>query len=255
MDPQFSTPVIAIGLVVTGFIAGVINTIAGGASALTIPALIFAGLPPSVANAANRIPVVLQCVTSTYGFARAGKLEGRDSIPLVLIFTIGSIPGSYAATIIGDRAIEWVLVLTMLGVAFFMVFSPKFKRLHELPPKKLTWLNGSAVFLVGVFGGLIQAGVGLLMLTVLVSLLNYDLTRATAIKIVSALLLACAALITFIVRGFITSESLFYALFVAIGSTSGAWVGVKLAITRGQRLIRYTGAIMAMAASVAILLR
>lgn len=246
---------IAFGLTATGFIAGIINTIAGGASALTIPALIFAGLPPSEANAVNRIPVVLQCITSTTGFARAGQIDHREARPLVALFAIGAVPGALLATVVGDTAIEWVLALTMVGVAGFMVFAPSFRRAETQRVRPLNFPRAIAVFTVGVFGGLIQAGVGLLMLTVLASLFHYDLTRANAIKVVSALVLATVALVTFIARGFIEVESLFYALMLSIGSMSGAWVGVRLAITRGQKLIRYTAALMAIGAAIAVLVR
>lgn len=246
---------IAFGLATTGFIAGIINTIAGGASALTIPALIFAGLPPTEANAVNRIPVVLQCITSTAGFARARQIDHREARPLIALFAIGAVPGALLATVIGDTAIEWVLALTMVGVAVFMVFAPSIRRAEALQVRALNLPRGLAVFAVGIFGGLIQAGVGLLMLTVLASLFHYDLTRANAIKVVAALVLATVSLLTFIARGFIELESLFYAAMLAVGTMSGAWVGVRLAITRGQKLIRYTAALMAIGAAIAVLIR
>lgn len=255
MDISLSSIALAFGLALTGFVAGVINTIAGGASALTIPALIFAGLPPTIANAANRIPVVIQCITSTYGFAKADQLEGRSSFPVIALLAAGAFPGTMLATMASDRMIEWVLAVTMIGVAFYMVFAPNLRADALLTARPLTWVSGLSLFAVGVFGGLIQAGVGLLMLAALVSLMGYDLARANAIKVVAALLLASVALLTFIARGFITPEALFYALMVSIGSSLGAYVGVRLAITRGKALIRYTAAAMAVGAAVAVLLR
>ena len=78
-------------LAIVGFIAGVINTIAGGGSLLTLPMLIFMGLPPSVANGTNRIGIFIQTITSVAGFKSKGIKPSIFSLYLGVSALIGSL--------------------------------------------------------------------------------------------------------------------------------------------------------------------
>ena len=82
-------------LVVIGFVAGIINTIAGGGSLLTLPMLIFLGLPPSIANGTNRIAILIKNFFSTAGFHSKGIKTFPLSIHLSISALFGAILGGY----------------------------------------------------------------------------------------------------------------------------------------------------------------
>ena len=108
-------------LVVIGFITGAINTIAGGGSLLSLPILIFLGLPPNVANGTNRVGILFQSISTTAGFKSKGISEFPFSIYISVSAIIGSVIGAQIAVDIKGEtfnkllAIIMVLVVMMVG--------------------------------------------------------------------------------------------------------------------------------------------
>jgi len=112
-------------LAIVGFIAGVINTIAGGGSLLTLPMLIFLGLPPSVANGTNRIGIFIQSITSVAGFKSKGIQPSVLSVYLGFSALAGSLIGAYIAIDIKGESFNKILAIVMLIVVACIVFKPK----------------------------------------------------------------------------------------------------------------------------------
>jgi len=111
-------------LLATGLLAGVINTLAGGGSNLTLPALMLTGMPADVANATNRVGVFLQCCVGTKGYADHGKVQA-DDIAWVLIPNIaGGVVGAVAAAVLPATFLKPLLLLAMIGVAFVILVFP-----------------------------------------------------------------------------------------------------------------------------------
>ena len=111
-------------LVVTGFIAGVINTLAGGGSNLTIPALMVMGLPADVANATNRVGVLLQSVAGVHGFHRHGKLDSHDTVPVLIPNLLGGLLGAVFAAAIPVSFLKPLLLGTMIGMSLLILLRP-----------------------------------------------------------------------------------------------------------------------------------
>ena len=110
MEPIFYYAV----LLVTGLIAGVINTLAGGGSSLTVPALMMTGMPADVANATNRLGVGLQCVVGVRGFKRHDKLDMTDALPIVAMTLGGGLVGALAASYLPNTYLKPVLLGSMV---------------------------------------------------------------------------------------------------------------------------------------------
>ena len=91
-------------LVGTGFVAGVINTLAGGGTNLTLPALMVMGMPADVANATNRLGVVLQSAVALVGFRKHDKLPMEDVGPILMPTLVGGLAGAAAAAHAGTGA-------------------------------------------------------------------------------------------------------------------------------------------------------
>jgi len=240
-------------LLVTGVIAGVINTLAGGGSNLTLPALMIMGLPADVANATNRVGVFLQCLVGVRGFHRHGKLEQSDMGGILLPTLIGSGVGALPASYLPRVYLKPVLLITMIGMVLVILIRPStvIPAIGETH-RKLTRFSKPWWVLVfcGVYGGFVQAGVGFILLAALAGSLRYDLVRANALKMLCTGVLTSLALAIFIVRG---QVQWIPGLILAVGTMAGAQLGVKFALNVSQSTLKWFLFVMTLAASVAAL--
>ena len=96
-------------LIAVGLVAGVVNTLAGGGSLLTVPLLVIFGLPGTIANGTNRVGVLVQCAVACWRFDAEGISELRSDLPLLQPVVLGSIVGAAAATQVSDQIFERIL--------------------------------------------------------------------------------------------------------------------------------------------------
>ena len=153
-------------LILVGFAAGVINTIAGGGSLLTLPVLIFLGLPPNVANGTNRIALFIQMLVGSAGFRSKGIKTFPFSIYLGIAALLGSLIGAQIAVDIKGETFNKILSAVMIAVVLIIVFKPKLKTadLIERTTGKHLWIGCIAFFFFGIYGGFINAGLGFILI-------------------------------------------------------------------------------------------
>lgn len=222
-------------LVASGLAAGFINTLAGGGSILTVPALMLLGLPGDVANGTNRVSVAAQSLTGAIGYAGGGQVT-RDAWRVVPLTVAGALAGAYVATVLPNDWFEFVLLGTMAVVAVTLIVRP---RIVAPPPgeeRRVGFFSGLALVGAGFYGGFIQAGVGFVLLGIFGSMLRYDLIRGNALKSIAVLVFTVAALPVFIVQGKVVWIP---AIVLAAGNVLGAWIAVRFALTRGERAVRF----------------
>ena len=232
-----------------GFIAGVINTIAGGGSLLTLPMLIFMGLPPAVANGTNRIGIFIQCITSMAGFKSKGIKPSLFGVYLGISALIGSIIGAQIAIDIKGDVFNKILAVVMVFVVIFMVFKPKVKTedLMDRIQGKHLWLSILAFFFIGIYGGFIQAGVGIFILLALSSINHLSLVKSNAIKVLVVSIYTIGALAIFIYNQQI---DFLYGFILAIGNAIGGWVASRWAVNKGDGLVKVFLIIMVIAMAI-----
>lgn len=248
------TPAFILLLLSTGLIAGVINTLAGGGSNLTLPALMVMGLPADVANATNRVGVLLQSLVGTRGFDRHGKLEKSDIGPILVPTLLGSGIGAVCASYLPTTYLKPILLATMLGMALIILIRPS--TVAPLPgemPKHVSSSRGAwvALFVAGIYGGFVQAGVGFILLAAFCGGLRYDLVRANALKML------CTAILTILALGiFVWRDQVLWVpgLTLAIGTMAGAQLGVRFALRVSQSTLKWFLFLMTLFASAAALL-
>jgi uncharacterized membrane protein YfcA len=227
----------ALLLIGVGFFAGILNTMAGGGSLLTLPILIFLGLPPNIANGTNRVAIVVQNIFTTAGFKSKGVKTFPFSIYVGLSALVGSIIGAKIAVDIKGETFNKILSVVMLLVVGYMVFSStqKVKNIIEKTTGKYLWISIFLFFFVGVYGGFIQAGVGFIMLFLLTSINNFSLVKSNAIKVTVALIYTVAAVLIFALNDKINWQ---VGLELAVGNAIGGWFASRLSVKKGDGFVK-----------------
>lgn len=220
-------------LIAGGLAAGVVNTLAGGGSLISVPLLVLVGLPATVANGTNRIGVFVQNLVAAWRFRAHGisGLEGASKV--VLPVCIGSLVGAYTVAKLDDATFQRIFGLVMLIDLIPMLRKAQPGGEHPTRPWP-RWLLFGVFTLIGMYGGAIQAGVGLLMVGAL-NHTGYDLVRANSIKVATNVVLTAFAIPIFVFAG---QVSWLPAGVLAIGFSVGGALGAKLAVTGGERVIR-----------------
>lgn len=223
-------------LVLVGVIAGFLNILAGGGSLLTLPLLIFFGLPAAVANGTNRIAIFCQNIFAITGF----KKQGVFPLQLALICTppalIGSYLGANLAINVDEMLFRRLLAVIMIGVLIFTALDPMKKLRREEVPFTFGRLFILLVsfFLIGIYGGFVQAGVGFLIITGLL-VHGLDLVRINAVKVLVIFAFTLVALVVFIMHDQVDYT---LGLALAVGNSIGGWCATHLAVKKGHEWIK-----------------
>ncbi|PSF05378.1 sulfite exporter TauE/SafE family protein [Marinobacter fuscus] len=224
-------------LLAIGGVAGFINVLSAGGSMLTLPLLMFLGLPPQVANGTNRVAITLQSVTAVSGFRRMGQGNLKVSLHLAVPAVLGSLIGAWLAIRVPDAVFEAVLVAAMLGVSVFMLLPQPSLDTRPLTTERLGPVIYGAMFLIGLYGGFIQVGVGALFLVVLYRMLKIDLPQVNVFKVAVILLYTLPALLVFALNGQVRWVM---GLTLALGNIAGAFVAVRVNLSaRGALWVKW----------------
>ena len=221
-------------LALAGVVAGVLNVVAGGGSFLTLPLMIFLGLPPSEANGTNRVGILSQNVAASLGFHRHGLFDPRAMLWSALPATAGAALGTWIALTIPEAAFQKVLAGLMIVVTLWTLRPQKAPPRDDGSPEISLSLLAAGFFLVGVYGGFVQAGVGFLVLAA-TSLAGLDLVRGNAVKVVAILCFSVMALSLFAWQGKVHWP---WGLALAAGTTVGGLLGVRLTVLKGHRWVQ-----------------
>ncbi len=223
-------------LIAAGFLAGFINTVAGSGSLITLPLLMFLGLPANVANGTNRIAILLQNVVGSSSFRKQKVLETKSAHDLILPAIAGSIAGAFIAVDLNEVIMERTIGGLLLFMFFFLLLKPSswLKKQKEKPALSRP-LRILVFFLIGAYGGFIQAGVGFFLLSGLVLGAGYDLLRANALKVFIILCYTAFALAVFIWND---QVNFVYGFILSAGNMLGALVGAKTAVKKGPGFVR-----------------
>jgi len=224
-------------LIFTGLIAGFINTVAGGGSLITLPVMIFLGLPPVVANGTNRIALFLQNISAIAGFRSKGIFVFPYSLWLALSALLGAGLGAKISVELSGQTFERILAIVMILVVVLTVFhrtndqssqTEKLDGYHKV-------FGIIAFFFVGIYGGFIQAGVGFIVLGSLTWINRLSLVRANSIKVFVIFIYTFAALGVFIYEN---KVNWLYGLILAVGNVTGAWIASRWSVEKGDKWIR-----------------
>jgi uncharacterized membrane protein YfcA len=249
-------PVHAAAFAGAGLVAGALNTFAGGGSVLTVPALMLlgGGMPADAANATSRVSVLAQCLAGSATFARGGVVP-TESIPRVVPPTLlGAIGGAWLATWLPAHIFKPLLLGTLVVMALALLIDPtRFAPAPGAEPRRAPGpLAMGLLFVAGVYGGVLQAGAGLVLLAIFSGGLRFDLVRANALKALVMLVYIAATVVVFASADLVRWVP---AAAMSAGSLVGAWVAARVAMSaRGILITKLAviGAVIAMGVTIAL---
>jgi uncharacterized membrane protein YfcA len=217
LDPLGATLGRTLALAAVGFAAGVVNTLAGGGSFVSLAVLLWLGVPATVANGSNRVAVLVQSLGAWATFrGEAAVTRGEAAVTVT-----GALLGASVAVVVPPEALEKVLSAAMLALVGFAMARPA-AFAEPGPPSRWRW---PGLFLVAAYGGFAQAGIGLLLVPLLVRTAGVDAVRANAKKVVLVALVSVPSLLTFLAAGQVDAA---VGASLAVGGLLGGVAGARL---------------------------
>jgi len=228
----------AVILIVVGFFAGVINTLAGGGSLFTLPVLIFLGLPPNIANGTNRSAIVIQSLSGALGYKSKGISNFPFNIYLGISASIGAVIGAQIAIDLDGRLFNRILAIILIVVGGLILMNAK-NLTHKLPERltgKYLLFGIIGFFFIGIYGGFINAGIGIVIMLFLNRINRLSLVKTNASKTAIVFIYSSLALAVFAFNDAINWK---LGLLMALGTSVGAWWASRWSVKKGDQVIRW----------------
>ncbi|OFX03358.1 MAG: hypothetical protein A3E78_08990 [Alphaproteobacteria bacterium RIFCSPHIGHO2_12_FULL_63_12] len=224
-------------LAVAGFASGWINVIAGGGSLLTVPVMVFMGLPGPVASGTNRIAIIAQSLSAIASFRAKGFSDFRLSATLAAAASVGSYFGAQIGVTLDGVWFNRTVAAVMVAVMILMATGDdKTKPKPDATSKAKNLVLGHVLMVgAGFWGGFIQIGVGFLLMPILYRVMGLDLVRVNMHKVFIALVFTAVAFAVFASKVEIVWEA---GAALALGTAVGGWMGAHATIARGEKFIK-----------------
>ncbi|MBL0341888.1 MAG: sulfite exporter TauE/SafE family protein [Bacteroidetes bacterium] len=214
--------------IAAGFVAGIINTLAGSGSLFTLPLLLFLGLPANLANGTNRVGILTQTLVGAITLYKKGTYKIGKDFYYIIPTVIGSALGAYIATTTPESILKITIGSAMLFLLVVLLINyTSLLREVDAPISTLKKYSASPLlFIIGIYGGFIQLGVGIFTLAALLLVLNLTFMHANALKNIMNFFLTIPAFLIFAYNDQINWK---LGCVIAIGQTIGAWVAARYA--------------------------
>jgi len=224
-------------LAAVGFAASFIDSQVGGGGVLTLPALLLAGLPPSVALGTNKLGGTTSAFVASMNYLHKGAVPYRRALLLAPLSFAGGLVGVWAVLHAGSTA--WlvpVVMVVMVGMGLYVVVRPKFGASDRLAAGALPLVAMAIAALdIGTYDGVLGPGTGSLLIFALVSLLGYGFRHAAALGRVLNLASNVAAL-----SYFAAAHRVDWAVggAMAVAMAAGGYVGSHVTLRHGDRVVK-----------------
>ena len=246
MDPITLILVFIVGLT-SAFIGGLAG---GGGGLISIPALIFLGLPANVAVATNRFGVIGGISSMIYKFGKAKMILYNHAIPFIILSAIGSYIG---ANILLQIDVD---LLTRLIGGFLLIMLPlifikkDWGLARRIVDKKWIWTGYAAYFLIGIYDGFLGAGAGIIVTYLFVMVLGLTMIEANALDKLAYIINPIISVIIFAINGLIHYES---GIVLIIGAVLGGYLGAHTAIKKGNYIVKLSFSVIVVASAIKLL--
>jgi len=218
------------------FLAAVVDAIAGGGGLISLPAYTVAGLNYDYASGNNKFSSTFGTLMATIRYARSGAVKPRPATIAAALALPGSWLGTRAAMALGNRVMHAFMVFAIPAVGVLVLLEgKKGQRVPRPFTRKKVPLCAAIGLGIGFYDGFFGPGTGTLLILLFTWLLGMDMVSASATAKPVNLASNISSLVTRIAAGNVIFA---LALPAVCCSLAGGWLGAKLALTRGARLIR-----------------
>lgn len=225
-------------LVFTGVATGFLNVMAGGGSMLSVPIMIFLGVPGTIANATNRIAILPQTMTAVWAFKRKGFGHFKLSLSLAACTVPGTVLGaSMAANIQSDQFNNLLAVIMFIVLVVMSLPQVKTIERGKNPSRQRLVIGHALMILIGFWGGFIHIGVGFLIMPILNRVLQFDLITTNAHKV---FIIMCYTIVAIAVFASQLELIWKYGIALGIGMATGAWLAANIQVKQGIGAIKVT---------------
>jgi uncharacterized membrane protein YfcA len=226
---------LAVLLILAAFIAGVIDSIAGGGGLVTVPALLLCGAAPVEALATNKLQGTFGAGTAALAYARAGHVRLQDQLGMAAVSAVAGAGGALVAHLIPVEVLRVIMPLVLIGVAAFFALKPRLTDAPRAARISPPVFAATLVPLVAAYDGFFGPGTGSFFMLGFVLLAGYGVLKATAHTKMLNFASNLGSLLVFIPTG-----AMWWAvgLAMAVAQVAGASLGARLALRVGAGLIK-----------------
>lgn len=217
------------------FIAGLVDTIAGGGGLLTIPALLYTGIPPAVALATNKLQGTFGSFTASLYFIKKKMVDIKEIKLMIFLTFLGSMLGAFALLQIDASILKQIIPFLLIIIGIYFLFSPKVGLIDKEKRVSIVFFSFTLAFIIGFYDGFFGPGTGSFFAIGFIALLGFNLTKATAHSKVLNFISNISSLICFIIFGKIYWS---LGIVMGLGQMCGALIGARLVLKSGQKIIR-----------------
>lgn len=223
-------------LLISGVAVGIINTLGGGGSVITMALFMAMGIPVAVANGTNRIAVVMQNFSATIAFMRKKMLDIKNSLLLGVPTILGTIAGSLFALDVSEHTFKVCLSMVLAIILVYLILDRGNASNIEGHALKIRWWHYPLFFIVGFYGGYIYIGLGFLILAVTIWTMRLDIVTANVLKGCVIFISTPFALAVFMYKGQVDYEA---GIIHGVGNILGAVLASHWAANWGVKFVKW----------------
>lgn len=220
------------------FLAGFVDSIAGGGGLISFPAYLLAGVPVHVILGTSKLSAFPGAIVAAARFAKSGLVQWKLALPCGLIAALGAFAGARIALGVDEAVIRSLMVVVLPVVAFYVLRSkpdPGEAEKEELPFEKLLFPSLAASFVIGAYDGFYGPGTGTFLILVFAGPLKMHMKRSAGISKVVNLAADIGALLTFTASG---KVNVALGVAAALFCMAGSYFGSGLVVNNGQKIVR-----------------
>jgi uncharacterized membrane protein YfcA len=222
-------------LAAAGFLAGFVDSIAGGGGLITVPAMLIAGIPPLQTLGTNKVQAVFGSASATVAYARKGHVKLREQLPMALMAVAGGALGAALATIVPGDVLRAIMPVLLVAIALYFALKPNLNDVDKHRRMSPFVFGATLVPAIGFYDGVFGPGTGSFFMLSFVSLAGFGMLKATAHTKMLNFGSNIGALVVFVSFGATLWK---IGLIMGVCQFLGAQLGSRLAMRTGARLIK-----------------
>ncbi len=223
-------------IIAAAFGAGVLNTIAGGGTFLTFPALVFIGVPPVIANATSGVAVLPGYLSGALGFKKELQIFDRKQlIRLSMITIVGGLVGSLLLLVSSNEAFSVIVPFLLFGATLTFLFGEKIGNWAESKSRSVTPFGAFGLFLVSIYGGYFNGGLGIILLALFALWAMQDIHEMNGLKNWLSFVLSAISVAVFAIGGLVEWH---YAVVMMVAAMIGGYAGAPIARALPKKVVR-----------------